>query len=193
MEVLKESKLLDNDINNLIQQLEKEIVEKITNLEKVDEELQTSDIQKIKNKTKKEVQNYFDLILEKILNYYLDKIKGLNIKEYFEITKGCYSNDEWEKVPKNYKKASRLIDNIMEYCDPCEKYGNVYEDAEYIAYHIMRKVVGVNEFAIILPLKIDYIKNYSISTNTLSNELDSEIWYIILYIATHYYVLSKIK
>lgn len=193
MEILKESKLLDNDINNLIQQLENEIVEKITNLEKVDEELQTSDIQKIKNETKKEVQCYFDLILEKILNYYLDKIKCLNIKEYFEITKGCYFNDEWEKIPEDYKKASQLIDDIMECCDPCGKYGNVYEDAEYIAYHIIRKVVGVNNSAIILPLKIEYIKNYSISTNTLSNELDSEIWYIILYIATHYYVLSKIK
>lgn len=192
MEIIKESELLDNDINKVIQQLENGILEKITNLKKVEEELTTSNIQIIKSETSKEVQCYFDLILEKILNYYLDKIKDLNIKEYFEITKGCYSNEEWDKVPENYKKASRLIDDIMEYCDPCGKYGNVYEDAEYIAYHLIKKVVGINDFDMIKPLKIEYIKSYSISANTLPSELDSEIWYMILYIATHYYVLSTL-
>lgn len=193
MEVLKETKLLEDTVSKIIQQLENEILEKMTNLEKEDEELPTSDIQTLKNEMSKEVKCYFDLILEKLLNYYLDELKKLNIKEYFEKTKGCYVNDEWKKVPENYRKAERLIDDIMEYCNPSEKYANVYEDAEYIAYSLMRKKYNINGLAMPEPLKIEYVKFYSVSSSIPSIELDSEIWYMVLYIATHYYVLKSIS
>lgn len=193
MEVLKETKLLDNDVSKIIQQLEKEIKEKIANLEKEDEELQTSDIQTLKNEMSKEVKCYFDLILEKILNHYLNELKKLNIKEYFELTKRCYINDEWKHVPENYRKAERLIDDIMECCNPCEKYNNVYEDAEYVAYSLMRKSLNVNDHTMPESLKIEYVKFYSISSSIPYEELDKEIWYMVLYIATHYYVLKSIS
>ena len=191
MEILKETKLLDDTVSKIIQQLENEILEKIANLEKEDEELETSDIQTLKSEISKEENCYFDLILEKILNYYLNELKELNIKEYFEKTKGCYINDEWKQVPENYYKAERLIDDIMECCDPCNKYANVYEDAEYIASSLMRKKFNINGLEISEPLKIEYIKLYSVSSSIPSKELDSEIWYMVLYIAAHYYVLKS--
>lgn len=193
MEVLKESKLLDNDINKIIEQLEKEISEKIKNLEKADEDLKASDIQNIKNETSKEVNVYFNLVLEKILNYYLDKIKELNIKEYFELTKRTYINDEWKKVPKKYLKAERLIDDIMEYCDPCGKYDYVFEDSEYIAYSLMRKKLNVNGWVMPEPVKIEYIETYSVSSSKKPEEFEILFWYMILYTATHYYVLKSIS
>lgn len=64
----------------------------------------------------------------------MDKIKGLNITEYFELTKHAYINNDWKKIPKKYLKAERLIDDIMEYCDPCGKYDDVFEDSEYIEF-----------------------------------------------------------
>lgn len=193
MEVLKETKLLDNDINKIIEQLEKEISEKIKNLEKVEENLKVSDIQSIKNETSKEVNVYFNLVLEKILNYYLDKIKELNIKEYFELIKYTYINDEWKKVPKKYLKAERLIDDVMEYCDPCGKYDNVFEDSEYIAYSLMRKKLNVNGWVMTEPVKIEYIETYSVSSSKKPKEFEILFWYMILYIATHYYVLKSIS
>lgn len=193
MEVLKESKLLDSDINRIIEQLEKEISEKIKNLEKEEENLKASDIQNIKNETSKEVNVYFNLVLEKILNYYLDKIKELNIKEYFELTKRTYINDEWKKVPEKYLKAERLIDDIMEYCDPCDKYDDVFEDSEYIAYSLMRKKLNVNGWVMPEPVKIEYIGTYSVSSSKKPEEFEILFWYMILYIATHYYVLKSIS
>ncbi len=192
MEVLKETKLLDNDVSKIIQQLENEIKEKIANFEKEDEELQISDIQRLKNEMSKEVKCYFDLILEKILNYYLNELKKLNIKKYFELTKRCYVNDEWKQVPENYRKAERLIDDIMECCDPCGKYDNVYEDAEYVAYSLMKKKLNVNGWVMPEPVKIEYVKIYAVSSSMKSEEFDSLFWYMILYIATHYYVLKSI-
>ena len=193
MEILKETKLLDNDINRIIKQLEKEISEKIKNLEKEEENLQASDIQNIKNENSKEANVYFNLVLEKTLNYYLDKLKELNIKEYFEITKRVYITDEWKKIPEKYLKAERLIDDIMDYCDPCEKYDNVFEDSEYIAYSLMRKKLNVNGWFMPEPVKIEYIEIYSVSSSKNPDEFEILFWYMILYIATHYYVLKSIS
>lgn len=193
MEVIKETNLLDNDVKKIIEQLEKEILEKITNLEKDEENLKTSDIQNIKNGTSKEVGVYFNLFLEKILNYYLDKLKELDIKKYFEVTKRTYINDEWKKVPEKYLKAERLIDDIMEYCDPCGKYDTVFEDSEYIAYSLMRKKLNVNGWVMPEPVKIEYIEIYSVSSSKKPEEFEILFWYMILYIATHYYVLKSIS
>lgn len=191
MEILKETSLLDNDVDKIIQFLEKEIVEKITSKE-LEVEFKNHDIQTIKANITKEEQCYFDPILESILNYYLDKIKDLNCKEYFEITQHTYINEEWEKVPKIYHKAQQLIDEIIECFEPCEKYANVYEDAEHVAYSLMRKKLTVNGHRLPDSLKIEYVKLYSVSSSISFDELDSEIWYMILYIATHYYVLKSI-
>jgi len=192
MKIQKGSNLLDNDIQNIIALLEKEIMKKISENEK-DEKLTTIGIKELKQGATKEVRCYFDLILEKILNYYLDKIKGLNIKEYFEETKQVYINDERNQVSEKFKKAERLIDDIIESCDPCEKYGEVYEDAEYIAHSLMKKKVNVNGLELSEPLKLEYIKSYSISSAILPKDIDDEIWYMILYIAIHYYVLKTIS
>lgn len=81
----------------------------------------------------------------------------LNIKEYFELTKRCYINDEWKQVLENYRKTERLIDGIMGCCDPCGKYNTVYEDAKYVAYSLMRKSFNVNGHRIPEFLKIQLI------------------------------------
>ncbi len=192
MEDIKETKLLDADVKNIIEQLEKEILEKITNLENDDENLKSSDIQNIKNNTSKETSFYFNLVLENILNYYLDKLKKLDVKKYFELMKHVYVNDELEQIPKKYLKAERLINEIMEYCNLGDKYNNVYEDSEYIAYSLMRKKLNVNGWLIPEPIKIEYLKFYSISSSQKPEEFESLLWYMIIYIATHYYVLKSI-
>ena len=191
METLRETNLVDNEVNKIIQFLEKEIVEKIT-FKELEEEFKNHDIQIIKDNIAKKEQCYFDLILERILNYYLDKLIGLNCKDYFEVTQSTYINEEWEMVPKIYLQAQQLIDDIMECFDPCKKYTNVYEDAEHIAYSLMRKKLNIKGHSVPKTLKLEYIKTYSISYSISVNELDNEIWYMILYIATHYYVLKSI-
>lgn len=191
MEILEETDFLDNDVNKIIQFLGNEIVEKIT-FKELEEEFKNHDIQTIKDNITKEEQCYFDLILERILNYYLKKIKGLNCKDYFEITKRTYINKEWENVPKIYHKAQQLIDDILECFEPCEKYANVYEDAEHVAYSPMRKTLNINGHTLPDSIKIEYVKSYSISSSIAFGELDNEVWYMVLYIATHYYVLKSI-
>lgn len=193
MEIQKETDLLECDIQKIISLLEETIIDKIKNIEKEEEELKSANIEEIKKNTSTEVRCYFDLVLEKILNYFLDKIKDLNVKDYFELTKRAYINDEIQKVPEQFRIAEQLIDKIMEYCDPCGKYEEVYEDAEYVAYSLMRKKVNINGLELPEPLKLEYVKFYAFSSNTLPKEMDNEIWYIILYIATHYYVLKKLS
>ncbi len=98
MEIQKESDLLEFDIQKIISLLEETIINKIKNIEKEEEDLKSANIEEIKKNASKEEKCYFDLILEKNLNYFLDKIKDLNIKEYFELTKGTYINDEIKKI-----------------------------------------------------------------------------------------------
>lgn len=192
MEIVKEKNLLDNDISKIIKLFEETITSKIADIEK-EEDLKNNDIQKVKENTSKENICYFDLILEKVLNYYLNEIKNLNVKKYFEITQHTYINDEYEKVPKEYREAQRLIDDVIDCYDPCGKYADVYEDAEYIAFHLIRKKFNINGLTLPETLKLEHIKFYSISSSILEKDIDDEIWYIIIYIATHYYVLKRLN
>ena len=44
-----------------------------------------------------------------------------------------------------------------------------------------------------LPVKIEYIETYSVSSSKKPKEFEILFWYMILYIATHYYVLKSIS
>jgi len=182
-----QNELLDKDNDNIISILEDTINNKILIYEK-EEQFKKYDINKIKTNS----PNNYNLILEECLNYYLEQIKNLNVKDYFEVIQKRYLDDN-AKMPTKYKKAEILIDDIIESFDPCGRYDSVYEEAEHLALTFIRKKIDVNNQFNNSYLNLDNIKLYSISTSIPSTKIDDMILYIILYIATHYYVLSKIN
>lgn len=183
---------LSNNVNAIIELLENSILEEISYIETENEnfrEIKCNDLIKVKET----IPCFFDGVYDNVLNYYLDKISKLNIKEYFELTNNSYYSRNSDKIPLKYHKAHRLIDNLMDSCNPCKKYDNVFEDAEYIAYNLMQKKVHVNNHKIKGFINVEHIKDYSISAFISKNEIEFELWYALIYVAVHYYVLKTLN
>ncbi len=184
MKSLKEN--VHEIINSLGTIIEKKIVEV-----KESEELSNYDMKYVKENL--DEGSNLDDVLEGILNYYLDGIKTLNVIEYFDLFRDVFYKLKYKKLPPPYAEAASIIDDVLDYADTCEKYENVYEEAGYIACQLIRNKLGVDEFCLNEYVRIRYIRYYSVSHSIPTEEFYNKVWYIIIYVAVHYYVLKEIK
>lgn len=104
-----------------------------------------------------------DIILEELLNYYICNIKNIYIN-------------------RKYIQSLYLINNIYKQCT--NKINRlIVDEANIISDDIIQKITNVNKRTIVLPLKIDILKEYSISSIIFNKDLNLVIELIILRLA----------
>ena len=122
--------------------------------------------------TKKLSNEDTDKVLESLLNKYLKLLKPLYTKE---------------KIRKISKKVDDLTDFFMDVKNDDDV---IVSDGDFIADDLIAKVMNNNDRKIKLPIKIDYIKEYCITSLVKEKDINKELVWIILRIATIYYCLK---
>ena len=111
-----------------------------------------------------------DIILEELLNYYICNIKNIYIN-------------------RKYIQSLYLINNIYKQCT--NKINRlIVDEANIISDDIIQKISNVNKRNITLPLKINILKEYSISSIIHNKDLNFVIILIILKLAVVKYCLN---
>lgn len=112
-----------------------------------------------------------DEILEQLLNKFLELLKPIYTQE-------------------KYQKIAKKVDNITDYFLSNDD-DNLVSDGDTIADDLIYKLVNYNGRKLNLPVKVEYIKEYSITSLVKDIELTKELIWIILRLATIYYCLEN--
>ncbi|MDO5564989.1 MAG: hypothetical protein Q4F88_07155 [Eubacteriales bacterium] len=120
-------------------------------------------------------------VLEDLINNYLQKINDLNNKpELKTISDEVYDTSDYFKFSKD-KPANEKV----------EKYGDIMEEADTIAFQLYSKIIGTNDRKISLPIKVEYIKEYCISPSIGNEKLEKTLVWLALDLSIIYNCLVK--
>lgn len=159
---------MNKNLNEYVDAVHNTIEEKIKTIRAIEYHYElTSIINNSKGLSKKEINS----ILESLINKYLELLKPI------------YSREK-------HKKISKEVDEITDFFSA----GNddtVISEGDLIADDLMAKVTGDNKRSISLPVKIEFIKDYCISSLISPKEIDDVLLWIILRLSTVYYCLTN--
>lgn len=105
------------------------------------------------------------------------------INKYLELLKPLYSVEK-------HKQVSKEVDEITDFFSA----GNddtIVSEGDLIADDLLAKVAGRNNRKIALPIKIEFIKDYCISSIITPKEVDKVLLWIILRLSTIYFCLTN--
>ncbi len=144
-------------------------------------------IKDIKNITDEHyiLEDYFKSItdneLEDIINYYLFYFKN-NIK---------YSDINYN----NINQITSIFDYNYNVSDKKDRIrnSNIMEEAEIISDDLLKKVTNYNDRSINLPINLDNLIKYSISSFTNNSDINLVIYWIILKYSIIYYLYKSAK
>lgn len=144
-------------------------------------------IKDIKNITDEHyiLEDYFKSItdneLEDIINYYLFYFKN-NIK---------YSDINYN----NINQITSIFDYNYNVSDKKDRIrnSNIMEEAEIISDDLLKKVTNYNDRSINLPINLDNLIKYSISSFTNNSDINLVIYWIILKYSIIYYLYNSAK
>lgn len=105
------------------------------------------------------------------------------INKYLELLKPLYSVEK-------HKQVSKEVDEITDFFSA----GNddtIVSEGDLIADDLLAKVAGRNNRKITLPIKIEFIKDYCISSIITPKEVDKVLLWIILRLSTIYFCLTN--
>ena len=105
------------------------------------------------------------------------------INKYLELLKPIYSVEK-------HKQVSKEVDEITDFFSA----GNddtIVSEGDLIADDLIAKVAGRNNRKITLPIKIEFIKDYCISSIITPKEVDKVLLWIILRLSTIYFCLTN--
>lgn len=112
-------------------------------------------------------------IIEYTLNYYLSNIKNnYSLKEYFQVS---------HIVNLIYKNIKKTFNNL------------IIDEASTEADVLIEKLFNYKNRIITLPIKIKYIKEYTITSLINNNDLDSVIKLLLIKIAIVNYCLNMLN
>lgn len=119
--------------------------------------------------------------LEDIINYYLFYFKN-NIK---------YSDINYN----NINQITSIFDYNYNVSDKKERIrnSNIMEEAEIISDDLLKKVTNYNDRSINLPINLDNLIKYSISSFTNNSDINLVIYWIILKYSIIYYLYKSAK
>lgn len=110
-------------------------------------------------------------------------IMEILINKYLELLKPLYSVEK-------HKQVSKEVDEITDFFSA----GNddtIVSEGDLIADDLLAKVAGRNNRKITLPIKIEFIKDYCISSIITPKEVDKVLLWIILRLSTIYFCLTN--
>lgn len=121
--------------------------------------------------------NEKDIVLESLLNKYLELLKPIYTKEKF-------------------KEVAREVDDITDFFadwgeneeDDC-----IVSEGDMVADDLIYKVIGENDRKIQFPIQLKFVKDYCITSLISPKLMDQVITWIILRYATTYYCLTNPK
>lgn len=159
---------MKKNLNEYVDTIHSTIEEKIKTIIAIEYHYKlTSIINSSKGLSKKEVS----IIMESLINKYLELLKPI------------YSVDK-------HKQVTREVDEITDFFSE----GNddaIISEGDLIADDLLAKVAGRNNRKITLPIKIEFIKDYCISSIITSKEVDKVLLWIILRLSTIYFCLTN--
>ena len=119
--------------------------------------------------------------LEDIINYYLFYFKN-NIK---------YSDINYN----NINQITSIFDYNYNVSDKKDRIrnSNIMEEAEIISDDLLKKVTNYNDRSINLPINLDNLIKYSISSFTNNSDINLVIYWIILKYSIIYYLYKSAK
>ena len=120
--------------------------------------------------TKKLSSEEIDKVLEKLLNKYLELLKLIYTKEKFS-------------------SISRKVDDITDFFTK-DNDSTMVSDGDLIADDLLCKLINDNGRSLKLPIKLEYLKEYCITSLVKKSSVNNEIIWIILRLATIYYCLN---
>ena len=121
--------------------------------------------------------NEKDIVLENLLNKYLELLKPI------------YTNEK-------FKEIAREVDDITDFFadfEDDEQDDCIVSEGDLVADDLVQKVIGANERSIQLPIQLNFLKDYCISSLISPKNMDQVITWIILRHATTYYCLTNPK
>ena len=144
-------------------------------------------IKDIKNITDEHyiLEDYFKSItdkeLEDTINYYLYYFKN-NIK---------YSDINYNSI----NQITSIFDYNYNVSDKKDRIrnSNIMEEAEIISDDLLKKVTNYNDRSINLPINLDNLIKYSISSFTNNSDINLVIYWIILKYSIIYYLYKSAK
>lgn len=120
--------------------------------------------------TKKLSSEEIDKVLEKLLNKYLELLKPIYTKEKFS-------------------SISRKVDDITDFFTK-DNDSTMVSDGDLIADDLLCKLINDNGRSLKLPVQIEYLKEYCVTSLVKKSNVNNEIIWIILRLATIYYCLN---
>lgn len=177
----RENKRIEKQVENIIEVLEEKIkkimaIEYHYNLDELFKE-----VEKVGEKEKYK-------IYEGLINYYLEKIRGM---EEEKIREGGLRTEE-SKVGVLHE-----IENIIEFFDEEkgseERIDERGEEASVIAFDLIAKVLGKNKRKLNLPLKIENIKDFSVASTIKEKEMHELFFQIILNLSVVFHYINNLK
>ena len=159
---------MKKNLNEYVDTIHSTIEDKIKTIRAIEYHYElTSLINSSKGLSKTEVST----IMESLINKYLEFLKPL------------YSVEK-------HKQVSKEVDEITDFFSA----GNddtIVSEGDLIADDLIAKVAGRNNRKITLPIKIEFIKDYCISSIITPKEVDKVLLWIILRLSTIYFCLTN--
>ena len=131
------------------------------------------DLEELASSINKLSENDAEVVLEQLINERLEEIKNSPNKD-------------------KYKDNIRAIDEITEFFIDNNDESSSSEEASYVVSDLINKVIGINGRNIVLPVKIDYIKDYCIRNIIEEKDIRKTLLWIVLELTVVSYYLNNI-
>ena len=172
---------MEKQVENIIERLEGKI-KKIMTIE------YHYNLDEIFMEVEKEEEKERYKIYEELINYYLEKIKGM---EEEKIRKGGLKTEE------SNIGVLHEIENIIDFFDEeeesKERIDERGEEASVIAFDLIAKVLGKNRRKLSLPIKIENIKDFCITSTIKEKEMDELFFLIILNLSVVFHYIDNLE
>ena len=119
------------------------------------------------------------------LNSYFNRLSKKKKDEVMEITINKLLNELKDKLTfDKYQEITRRVDEVTDYyANNKEDFDVILEEGDKVANDLLFKVIGVNKRRIELPIKVETIKSYCLSSDIKEDKVyDALLWIIIRYI-----------
>ena len=112
-----------------------------------------------------------DNLLEKLFNYYLEKLKPIYNKK---------------TIDNKYSLITEITDYFIDDEDDI-----ILEEGSTLVYDLLAKLTSTNNRNLTLPINLSYLKEYAINNNIDKENVIKEIVWMIILLATIYYCLTE--
>jgi len=157
---------MKKNLNDYVEEIHSTIEEKIKIIKAIEYHYELvgifKDSKKLSEKDKSKV-------LENIINKYLEKLKPIYTFE-------------------KYKKISKEVDEITDFFSAGND-DSIISEEDSVTEELLAKVTGKNNRKISLPINIEFIKDYCISSLIETKEIDKILLWIVLRLSTIHYCL----